>query len=56
MTKVTKYEVKSRTPHDPQVINNSDDYKVRKEIFVSNNKTFILSEVLSLDSRLENFL
>lgn len=54
--KVTKCEVQNKTWHDPQVIDNSEDYAKNKELFVNENGKLIGNTIVALDSRLQNFL
>ncbi len=56
VSKVTREEVKSKTAHDPQVINDSDRYQLNKKSFIAGNTSFICNEITSSYNGLGKFL
>ena len=55
LPRVTKEEVKQRTPHDPRVINLSETYQKQKEDFKQKHTDFVMDTVYSVDLGLEKF-
>lgn len=53
---VSKDEVKKKTAHDPQVINKSGSYEVKRQEFLQNYSELIVDLVLEQNSQLQQYL
>jgi len=56
LSQVTKKEVQIKTTHDPQVINLSKDYQIKKEEFKQKQAAFIMDCIYSVNPGLKKFI